>query len=275
MIFMNIELGHLKYFYMTVLHQGVGKAAEAMNVSQPVVSKMLSNLEYSLGRELFYKAGRKKALTDYGQLLYRKCQIIFKEMEYLQEFKETAPKMLSLGGTEPIVNFLMMDILKPLKEIYPSCHFNIYTSTQNHLMELVASRKLDTAYSFYVPEAHSDVAVETLESYRFHLVAKKSLSKEKETLERFIGSREIDDRSTHSFPALSYHQKKFPKARISFSSNSISLHKAMVLAGEGISILPEFAIKGELKRGSLIDLYPQKKFEWPLLRFSHKSSPIF
>jgi DNA-binding transcriptional LysR family regulator len=93
-------------------------------------------------------------------------------------------------------------------------------------------------------------------------------------MESFIGSREIDDSSTHRFPTLSFHRKKWPKAKISFSSNSISLHKRLVLAGEGISILPGFAIGRELKKGGLVDLYPKKVFEWPLLRFSHKSSRV-
>src|ERR1700733_10624068 len=44
----NLELNHLKYFYFTVLEGGVQPAAERLFIQQPVVSKMLKQLEENL-----------------------------------------------------------------------------------------------------------------------------------------------------------------------------------------------------------------------------------
>lgn len=45
-----------------------------------------------------------------------------------------------------------------------------------------------------------------------------------------------------------------------FSSNSITLHKQLVLEGKWVSILPQFVVKKELKRGTLVDVFPSRKF---------------
>ncbi|MEM7602766.1 MAG: LysR substrate-binding domain-containing protein [Verrucomicrobiota bacterium] len=59
-----------------------------------------------------------------------------------------------------------------------------------------------------------------------------------------------------------------------FSSNSISLHKELVRAGKGVSIMPEFMVKKELTRGQLVDLYPKKIFEWDLMVIKRKSNSM-
>lgn len=91
-------------------------------------------------------------------------------------------------------------------------------------------------------------------------------------IQSFIGSREIDDLSTHKFPTVELMRKKYPKTRIIFSSNSISLHKQLVKAGKGVSIMPDFMVQKELSRHQLTDLYPKKRFEWDLMLIKRKSS---
>ncbi len=81
----KFELNHLKYFYFTVLEGGVEKAARRLHVQQPVVSKMLGSLEDGFGQPLLKKSGRRKVMTDFGQLVFRHCQVLFHEIEKLGE----------------------------------------------------------------------------------------------------------------------------------------------------------------------------------------------
>ena len=110
--------------------------------------------------------------------------------------------------------------------------------------------------------------------YRFRLVVKKSESKNVKILESFIGSREIDDPSTNSFPTVELLRKSYPHTRIVFSSNSITLHKQLVMAGQGVSIVPEVMIEAELKKNILVDIFPKKIFQWDLLVFKRKTDHL-
>lgn len=271
---MQFELNHLKYFYMTVVHEGVMKAADRLNVSQSVVSKMLSNLEANLQEPLFYKKGRKKELTDYGQYVFRKCQVIFGELDSLNQTSSFEPNILTIGATDLVANNFLFPKLNLIKKQFQNTHFNVYTSPLSHLVNEILGKNIDLAFSFYRPNLPNEIEVRNLETYRYHLVVKKGLQNDKTVMENFIGSREVNDRSTNSFPTLKYHRKKWPKAKIGFSSNCINLHKELVLNGEGISILPYDVVKKELKSERLIDIYPKKVFEWPLKAIYLKSNSL-
>src|SRR3546814_19894549 len=67
---MNLHL--LRMFMAVVEHQGFSRAAEALPVSQPAVSKAVRELEHPLGLSLVERGGargRGAVLTDHGQSL--------------------------------------------------------------------------------------------------------------------------------------------------------------------------------------------------------------
>lgn len=273
----NIELNHLKYFYYTVMEGGVAQAAKRLHVQQPVVSKMLKLLEEQVDQPLFWKKGRSKSLTDYGQLVFRHCQVVFDELDRIKQLGKDQSKLsgaCNIGAAEPVANHLLMSKMSAMMEAFPNVNFNIYTSTQAHLLQLISEGKLELGCFFYLPSLPNDLEITSEISYPFRLVVKKTKAQDKNTIQSFIGSREIDDTSTHSFPTVELIRKKYPKTRITFSSNSISLHKQLVLEGKGVSIMPEFMVEKELKKGVLVDLFPRKKFQWDLMIVKRKSNHL-
>lgn len=273
----DLEINHLKYFYYTVLEGGVSQAANRLHVQQPVVSKMLKSLEEQLGQPLFWKKGRSKSLTDYGQFVFRHCQVVFDEIGKIKQVAEDSSKItgvFNLGAAEPIVNYLLTPIFKGLIDQFPNLNFNVYATTQIQILNMISSGKFELGCFFYAPNIPKDLEVIKTISFPFRLIVKKSLKGDKDVLQSFIGSREIDDTSTHSFPTVDLLRKKYPKTRITFSSNSISMHKQLVLEGRGVSILPEFMVEKELKKGTLVDVFPKKKFAWDLMVIKRKSSHL-
>lgn len=67
----RIKLRHLACFIETDRQGGVVPAAEALGLTQPAVSKSLSELETILGVALFDRSRRKLALTEFGALFLR------------------------------------------------------------------------------------------------------------------------------------------------------------------------------------------------------------
>ena len=68
-----MELRVLRYFLAVCEAKNISKAAEALHISQPSLSRQLKNLEAELGVTLFYR--------DIRKLLLLKKDIIFRNMQ--------------------------------------------------------------------------------------------------------------------------------------------------------------------------------------------------
>ncbi len=65
----GLKLRHLEAFLDVVRYGNISAAARARNVSQPALSKTISDLEALMGVALFDRAGRRAALTTAGETL--------------------------------------------------------------------------------------------------------------------------------------------------------------------------------------------------------------
>ncbi|MEO0336171.1 MAG: LysR family transcriptional regulator, partial [Pseudomonadota bacterium] len=196
----DIELNHLKYFYYTALEGSVAQAAGRLNVQQPVVSKMLKSLEDRFGQPLFFKQGRSKSLTDFGQLIFRHCQVVFEEVNKIERTsKETdeVTGVFNVGAAEPIVNFLFPQIFNRISALNPNLNCNVYTTTQTHLLTMVSQDQLELGCFFYAPNIPKGLEITHRIPFRFRLVVEASKAQQPDVIQSFIGSREIDDLSTH------------------------------------------------------------------------------
>jgi DNA-binding transcriptional LysR family regulator len=64
---MDLDPAHLRSFDAVVRHGGYHRAAEALHLTQPAVSRHLRRLEQQLGEPLFRKRGRGVELTAFGE----------------------------------------------------------------------------------------------------------------------------------------------------------------------------------------------------------------
>ena len=264
----NYNFNHLKYFYYTVTEGGVSQAAKKLNIQQPVVSKMIGQLEYDFEEALFIKQGRQKILSDFGQLIFRHCQIIFKELDKLDNLRvgeEEISGLFNIGASEPIAQKILPKVIINLKDKFPKVHCNVFSSTVSQIVQMLKIRKLDLGLVFYLPEIPDEVEVLEKIPTQFRFVVSKAFRRNKKTLNNFIGSREIDDNKTHEFPTLDKLRSKYPEASIRFSSNHIGLHKELVLSGSGVAIMPDYLIRSELNDGQVVDVLKNEKFIFDLL----------
>ena len=72
-----MDIRHLTYFIEVAHHRSFTKAAQALHITQPSISKMIKILEEELDVILFYRSARQIELTDAGKaLLYQSQQIV-------------------------------------------------------------------------------------------------------------------------------------------------------------------------------------------------------
>lgn len=79
-----MDVHHLIYFMEVARHRNFTKAAQALHISQPSISKMIKVLEEELGVPLFARTTRQIELTDAGRAVLREAQHIVYSFQNLK-----------------------------------------------------------------------------------------------------------------------------------------------------------------------------------------------
>ena len=93
------RLQAMKIFERVVEEGGFAAAARAMDMSPPVVTRMVAELEQHLGTRLLQRTTRKLALTDAGESYLQRVRAILHEIDDA----EAAASTRDLRGTIRIV----------------------------------------------------------------------------------------------------------------------------------------------------------------------------
>lgn len=271
-----MNLLHLKYFYVVAKEQGFTKASRVLRVQQPAISRMVDQLEDYFGFPLFERVGRNIQLTARGQEVFERCKTIFEEVDNLEKLAGSlsgeCQGPLACAASEPVASHLVPEILEKLVFKYPKLYPSIYSGPATMLLDRIASGELEFGLFFHIPHLPPKLKMTPIRKVRFHLVVRKDLRRNTQVLERFIGSREIDDSATRTFPTLEKLKRIYPKAKIWISSNNLTAHRNMVLNGLGVSVLPDFLIAEDLKQGRLSDVLPKEKLEFDLKLVERQTS---
>jgi DNA-binding transcriptional LysR family regulator len=117
----------------------MGKAASELAVSQPVVSKAISDLELAVRLRLLDRGPRGVEPTIYGRALLKWGTAVFddlrrgvKELEFL-----TDPTVgeLRLGCTEPMATGFVATVIERLSRQYPKVIFHVVPADRASLLE--------------------------------------------------------------------------------------------------------------------------------------------
>jgi DNA-binding transcriptional LysR family regulator len=88
----NINLRQVEAFRAVIENGTVSAAADALNVTQPAVSKLVANLESDTGLRLFDRAKGKLSPTVHGMRLYEEVDRIFAGMHQIERAVESVKR---------------------------------------------------------------------------------------------------------------------------------------------------------------------------------------
>lgn len=99
-----MEIRILKYFLTVAREQNITRAAEALHITQPTLSRQIAALEEELGTALFERNNKKITLTKEGLLLKRRALEILeleeKTVEEIQSCRELVDGSVTIGYGE-------------------------------------------------------------------------------------------------------------------------------------------------------------------------------
>ena len=142
-----MELRVLGYFLALAREGSITKAADVLHITQPTLSRQLSQLEVETGVVLFERGNRSIRLTGEGLLLQRRAEEILQlvhttEKELLQQ-EEHIEGTISVGCGEIESFKLLSGLFQTFREKYPRVSFDIFTGSSDLVKEQMDKGLLD------------------------------------------------------------------------------------------------------------------------------------
>ncbi len=118
------------------------KAAKKLYISQPTISVHIEKLERDLGIKLFLRSGNNRITpTKAADFLYEKATQmknnwsgVLSELSRIDGFER---KKFKIAASQTIGDFLLPQIIKPLKEQFPQIDFNFFIENSSHVFHSV------------------------------------------------------------------------------------------------------------------------------------------
>lgn len=86
-----LDLHALKIFVAAAEKGSFSRAAVALGLAQPTISRVIKDLETEWSEPIFYRTGRGVELSEFGQVAFRKSQELLREVEQVaQDLRETS-----------------------------------------------------------------------------------------------------------------------------------------------------------------------------------------
>ena len=109
-----MDIQKLKYFYTTAQLEHITRASEILHISQPSLSQAIQSLESELGVPLFIRQKRKITLTEFGEYLKERLDVILPQFDNLpneiDQLKASANKTVKLNilaASTLVINTIM------------------------------------------------------------------------------------------------------------------------------------------------------------------------
>ncbi|WP_418469333.1 LysR family transcriptional regulator [Dialister hominis] len=145
-----MEIRVLRYFLAVAREGSVTRAARALHLTQPTLSRQIRELEEELGQTLFSRVGRELSLTREGLLLRQRAEEIvglaeITEKEFRSLGEKTVSGDLSLGCGESKALSFVTDALKVLQDEHPLIIPHFFSGNGEIVMDRLDKGLLDFA----------------------------------------------------------------------------------------------------------------------------------
>jgi DNA-binding transcriptional LysR family regulator len=241
----------------------MGKAAVQLAISQPAVSKAISDMEHTLKVRLLDRTAHGVEPTLYGRSLLKWGNAVFddlrqsvKEIEYLSD---PSSGELRIGCTEPMAWGIVPAVIERLTRQYPRLVFNVKQADPVSLRDReLRERNVELVIGRIVgPISDEEIQVEILFEEKPFVVAGLR--------HRWVGRRKIElaelvdepwsvgppDSFAGSLIDDAFRADGLPPPRVSSVTFSIPLHHALLASGRFLSVLPGSLLRFSRNRMSL------------------------
>jgi DNA-binding transcriptional LysR family regulator len=146
---MSLNL-HLFRLFATVVRTGsFSKAADALSVSQPSISKGVRDFELQLGCRLLDRSSKGVTPTREGAALMRHADILFSAErsaeEELRALRSLDSGSLRIGASTTIATYLLPEFLGAFHTAYPGIDLQLISANTRDIADLMLRHEIEVA----------------------------------------------------------------------------------------------------------------------------------
>lgn len=280
-----MDIRALRYFVELVRERSFTRASEKLFVTQPTISKMIRNMEEELGQPLLNREGHSFTLTDSGQVLFARGQLILAQMQQLEaelaDLQSLQHGRLALG-IPPMVGHVYADLIRAYRSRYPKVELSIVEYGGRRIEQAVLEGELDLAITMLPTREEGVLSALELDCYPIQVVLPD--------LPRWRGDSEIRLADLQEEPFLLYTQaftlsERLEQAcqqagfvpQVAARSSQWDFLTAMVRSGMGVAFLPEPICRRLTPDGLVLrPLLPELSWRlgviWPAKRYLSRTA---
>ncbi|BAN28243.1 transcriptional regulator LysR family (plasmid) [Caballeronia insecticola] len=250
-----------------------------MHATQAAISSRISALELELGVKLFERGPRDITLTQDGTKALPYAEQIVQISRTMLESVGDRKKIggiLRLGAIEVVIHTWLLELLKRIREEYPSLTLELTSDTSANLSAQVSSGHLDAAL-LSTPVNGADVDNAMLGSFPMSWIGSPGLG---------ISTQILTEAQLAAFQIVSFPRHSRPHAYITglFSAageNQVQINcfssaaaiSKLVVDGFGIAAVPTAFVQHEIENGQLHVLQVAHRIPTFPIVVSYRRSP--
>lgn len=242
--------------FLCLANKGSLKAAAAeLFLTSSAISHSITNLETSLGVQLFHRSGKGLVLTEKGEFLYRKAIPVVAQMNNIRgslaEADLAERSSLRVASGFNFVSYIVPDVVREFNECFPRGNLSIRVAERDACLKLLQSREINAAILVDPPNDGDDFSYTRLFDDELKVVinARNPLA----GLD-VIPLRNLIDKPLIVSRAQSYTvsttleriRRKGFEFRECVEVGSTATIYEMVKLGLGVALLPEWIIQREM-----------------------------
>ena len=254
-----MELHQLQAFEAVVAHRSFTRAAEALHLTQPAVTRQIAALEAELRTRLFERLVRSVQMTAAGEVLHRYAQAIVRLAQEAQhavaDIHAGAAGRLAVGASSTLATYVLPPLLRRFRGAHPAIEISIHTGASAQVLEMVRANEADVG--LVTGDVHDRVLAATaLADYEtcvvvppaHPLAARRSVSAAELAGSPLILMEAGTNLRTYVDRLLS---AAGVEEQVAMELDSVEAIKRMIEADLGISLLPEVSVRAEVASGRL------------------------
>ena len=259
-----INLNRLAYFAAVVDAASFTRAAVSLGITKAVVSQQVAKLEEEVGTTLLTRTTRSVQATEAGRSLYARCTVILRESA--DAFDELAQGVAAPRGTLRIAapfdygSTVIVSVVTELTRRYPGIDVVLKLSDR-----ATNQRESDLAIRVGWLEASSRQA-RRVGTFQQWLVCSPDLSEALARVRKPEDLAELPFVANVSLPqplvwrfTLDAGGQRTVRMRSTIATDATPAVLAAVLAGAGLSVLPDYVVAQDVASGRLRHVHPAWK----------------
>jgi LysR family hydrogen peroxide-inducible transcriptional activator len=250
-----MNLRDLKYLVSLAKEQHFARAAEKSFVSQPTLSMQIKKLEDELGVQIFERSQKNFLVTKIGVKIIEKAEIILREAAEMKNIAKNSVDEFSgeirIGAFPTLASYFFPKVVGKISKKFPQLKLLLIEEKTEALLQKLQNGEIDAAF-LAMPVASENFEHKKIFSENFLLALPKnhSLAGKKNLSQKDLKGQSLmllEDGHCLRNQALEACSMLGAFEQQDFRATSLETLRQMVIAGVGITLMPEIAVKKEDK----------------------------